>query len=218
MSAPDHARLLLLQRFRLRRRGRPHRRFRSGRTRIARPTGFGCGGKPFIVGSAKRFDYRGLMERRHMKRLLTRLGTVLLATTVLTVPQLASAQSRRDYRDSRPSYNEPDRRKHNHDNDAVVGAVAGLVIGAIIGSALSSHDPGDRGYSDDGYYPDSRYGAGAYPDARVTEWHESPRYAGYDQRTYGRPRRDEDCDDDDRRGRHGRGHEGRRGRHDDWDN
>ena len=35
MSAPDHARLLLLQRFCLRRRGRPHTRFTSQRVRFS---------------------------------------------------------------------------------------------------------------------------------------------------------------------------------------
>lgn len=153
-----------------------------------------------------------------MKRLMTRLVAVLLATTALTATQLASAQSRHDYRDSRPSHSEPDHRKHGRESDAVVGAVAGLFIGAIIGSALSSHDTSDRGYWDDGYEPDPGYGEVVYTDARSTGWHEASRYVGYDQRAYGRRQRDEDCDDDDRRGRHGRGHGSHQSRHDDWDN
>lgn len=152
-----------------------------------------------------------------MKKLMTRLGTVLLATTVLTASQFATAQSRNDYRDRRPAYSEQDHRKRGHDRDVVAGAVAGLVIGALVGSALNSHHT-DRVYSDDGYYPDPGYGADFYGDARQTGWHDEVRYRGYDQQVYGRSHRDEDCDDDDRGGRHGRGHGGRRAHNDDWDN
>jgi hypothetical protein len=158
------------------------------------------------------------VEELEMPKIVTRLGTALLAATVLTAPQLATAQSHRDYREARPIYSEPDRHRHSHDNDAVVGAVAGLVIGALIGSAVSSHEMDDRGYVDDDYYRDPRYGASVYSDARETTWREPSRYVGYDERIDERSRRDEDCDDDDRRGHHGRGHGGHRRHHDDWDN
>ena len=143
-----------------------------------------------------------------MKRLIPRLAAVMLATTVLTAPQLATAQSHHDYRYGGSSYYEPNYHKHHRGNDAAVGAVAGLVVGTLIGSALSSHNRRDYRYSDDGYYSDPRYGS-VYGDARFTSWQTSSRYAGYDRGAYGRPQWDEDCDDYD----YGRRYNGRGGNH-----